>query len=129
MFASGVDILGRSVERRSRERQQSSPRVANSSLGVPLRKVLNDVWKGVDRACDCEADERGGLHLVRVNSNGKERGDGMLTGKDVESGARAGPAKGLPFRTFYTQYAMHRRRATQAHPHLEPTPTSCTGRT
>jgi hypothetical protein len=61
--ARGVDILGRGVEAWSRERQQSSPIVADTP-GFLLREVLRDVWKGVGRACDCEADERGRPHLV-----------------------------------------------------------------
>ena len=43
MFASGVDVLGRGIERRSRERQYSSPRITSSPLGVPLRKLLEDI--------------------------------------------------------------------------------------
>jgi hypothetical protein len=63
MCARGVDILGCGVKSWSSERQQSSP-VVTDTPGLLLREVLRDVWKGVGRACDCEADECGRPHLV-----------------------------------------------------------------
>ena len=62
MFASGTDTLSFGIKLRSSQREQASPSRANSR--IPLIEMLGDIWVGVSRACNCEAEKDCGLHLV-----------------------------------------------------------------
>ena len=111
-FASGADTLGFGIELWSGEWQQASPRRA--SPRVTRFDMLGDVRVGVGQACNCEAKDCSGFHLVLRES--KERGG--LTSVGEDGGCTRG-TRSQPFALTYGRLSIDLSSYT-----WEPTPPS-----